>query len=91
MITGNACAGKTTLARILANELELPLTHLDSIVWKENFKARAPEENRRIIGDLIKKSPWIIEGVSSQACERSECIIFIDIPRHNTRSNRVVA
>lgn len=80
IVTGNVCTGKTTLAKYLFKQLSIPITHLDTIIWKENFVLRRPTESRKIINSIIDGPSWIIDGVSFITCEKAECIIFLDIP-----------
>lgn len=37
LITGCSGAGKTTLAKKIAEKFELPLIHLDKIFWQPNW------------------------------------------------------
>ena len=36
MVIGLACSGKTTIARQLGEILNLPVFHMDKIIWQEN-------------------------------------------------------
>lgn len=81
-ITGNAGSGKTTLARELGEILNIRVFGLDKIVWKEGW-AETPKEERALIEEqLTSKQDWIIEGVSSKAREKSDFVIFLDVPLH---------
>ena len=80
-ITGNAGAGKTTLSRELALQYQLPLKHLDSVVWATNWEKPKPEERDKAVRFMCEGEAWIIDGVSEAVRERADYIIFLDTPR----------
>lgn len=80
-ITGNAGAGKSTLAKYLGQSLEIEVFGLDKIVWQPYYKPASIQQRNDGITDLLKKPEWVIEGVSSQVRSEANIIIFIDLPR----------
>ncbi len=80
-ITGNAGAGKTTLANQLAEALDLPVFSLDAIVWQPGWKKTPPEERKALEEELVSKPSWVIDGVSSQVRQASDLVIFLDVSR----------
>jgi adenylate kinase family enzyme len=80
-ITGNAGAGKTTLAKYVSNILNLKFDSLDSIVWQSNWQVTSLDERQQLIAKLLNKNEWIIEGVSADVLVNANIIIFLDIPR----------
>lgn len=81
LVTGNAGAGKTTLAKDIARRLDIPFYSLDSIVWQSGWKKTPSEERTKMIESLVSSNTWIIDGVSVQVQERADMVIFIDLPR----------
>ena len=81
-ITGNAGSGKTTLAKELGDFLKLDVYGLDKIVWMPNWKKTSSDKRKQLEHELVDKSQWIIEGVSSIVRQSSDIIIFLDYPRH---------
>ncbi|MEM7080037.1 MAG: hypothetical protein AAF513_15555 [Pseudomonadota bacterium] len=79
-VTGNAGAGKTTLARTIANHLDLPLHHLDTFVWESGWRKPDPQTRSRAIETLTQGPRWIIDGVSPQVRERADLVIVLDTP-----------
>ena len=79
-ITGNAGAGKSTLARDIARTRSLPCGSLDSIVWGSGWKKTPAHERDSRIQDLIASQHWIIEGVSSMVERAADVVIFLDVP-----------
>ena len=80
-ITGNAGAGKTSLALALGHQLALPVYHLDSAVWQPGWKKTPEPERRRLELAMMAGDHWIIEGVSARARSAADVIIFLDYPR----------
>jgi len=86
-IVGIVASGKTTFARKLSKELNIPYYEGDCIVWKntnEGRLKRTPKEQEKLIGDIDKNGDWIIEGTyrESYKCllDISNKIIYLDIP-----------
>jgi adenylate kinase family enzyme len=84
-IIGNGGGGKTTLARALAEKLNLPIFHVDSIQFLPGMKARDSAETSVILNKLTEENTWIIDGFGSfEVMERrfklADKIIFVDFP-----------
>lgn len=82
LVTGNAGAGKTSLAHILANQLDLPYFGLDSIVWKSGWvKTPALERQEKELA-IINNPAWVVDGVSLTVLDAADMVIFLDYPRY---------
>jgi adenylate kinase family enzyme len=65
VILGNSGSGKTTLARRVAATHDLPVLHLDSVVWEPNkiAVARPPHDQQAAIDRFTaENSGWVMEG-----------------------------
>lgn len=83
LVTGNAGAGKTTLAKILGRALSLSVHGLDRVVWQPGWQKTPPEQKKLALEQLIASSDeWVIDGVSQTVMEAADTIIFLDVPRH---------
>jgi adenylate kinase family enzyme len=86
-ITGSGGSGKTTLANLLGNKLNIEVYHRDRISWMENWQIRPENEQNEIVIGITEKDRWIFEGnmftVSKQDGRFHKCdtIIFININR----------
>ena len=77
-VTGNAGSGKSTISKEISEIFALPLYGLDEIVWKENWvKTPAPERKSKIL-KITNKSSWVIDGVSREARQAADFVIFLD-------------
>jgi adenylate kinase family enzyme len=64
-IVGNSGSGKTTLARRVAAKYDLPILHLDSVVWEPDkiAVARSPDEQHAAMDRFTaENSRWVVEG-----------------------------
>lgn len=95
-IIGSVGSGKTTLARQLASQLDIPHYETDNFVWQRQKggdirNAEAVRDEQLVLA--AKKSNWIIEGVhigwTNKVLQKADLIVFLDIPYH-TRSWRFV-
>lgn len=86
-ITGSSGAGKTTLANIIGNKLNIPVYHNDKIFWLDSWQERPVNEQIKITKDITEKDMWIYEGNRFNDCKKdgryNECdtIIFLKINR----------
>lgn len=83
VIVGVSASGKSTFARTLAEKTKLPLTLMDSIMWKPNWNYVGDEETVRKIDEISSHPEWIIEGYISKEArsflfERANTIIYLD-------------
>jgi len=86
-IIGIVASGKTTLARRLSKEMNIPWYELDSIVYHQTetdrYKRTAADQVEVIMG-IDTDGSWIFEGTdrASYQClyEMADTIIFLDTP-----------
>ena len=62
LIIGGNGSGKTTFARSLAEKTRLPLVHLDSLYWKENWESVGREVFDARLEVELNKPRWILDG-----------------------------
>ena len=80
-ITGNAGAGKTTLAHKLGERLGSPVIHLDHVVWQSGWKKVPQVEKDQRLRELTLPATWLIEGVSGVVRRQADLVVFLDLPR----------
>jgi adenylate kinase family enzyme len=85
MVVGCPGAGKTTLARRLAQRLALPLIHLDFHFWRPGWQVPATDEWRKQVIALANANDWIMDGNYSNTYDvrmpRADTLIWLDYPR----------
>lgn len=66
VVIGHSCAGKSTVARVLAERRGLRWIDLDAIHYGPDWQMRSLEEKQEILASqLALGEPWIIDGLSS--------------------------
>ncbi|MGR3274078.1 hypothetical protein ACSYAD_03100 [Acaryochloris marina NIES-2412] len=81
LVTGNAGAGKSTVAERLASVLDAPLISLDTVVWGPHW-TKVPKTKREIReAEIAAQQNWIVDGVSFTIQEKADLVIFLDCPR----------
>jgi adenylate kinase family enzyme len=84
-VFGNAGAGKSTLARQLAELTGLPLHVIDKMQFKTGGAAVAHEEYLTAHADLLSQDEWIIDGYGTTATAferfaRADTLVYVDPP-----------
>ena len=85
MIIGCCGAGKSTLARQLAEKTGLPLIHLDQYYWKPSWMETETKEWENTMHHLVEQDYWIIDGnyggTMAIRLAKADTIIFLDRSR----------
>ncbi len=64
-IIGSVASGKTTLARKLSTQYQIPFYEKDNIVWErtpDGDKRRNPEDRDQMFRQILAQEHWIVEG-----------------------------
>lgn len=70
ILMGNAGAGKSTMARALIGERNIPRLSLDLIAWDENTSRKPLLESIHLLEEFIRTNNcWVIEGCYSDLIE----------------------
>ena len=79
--------GKTTLARALAADLDLPYIELDAIFWLPDWIERTREDFRERVQKALDANPggWVADGNYGTALEgmlvrQAETVIYVNMP-----------
>lgn len=81
-VVGPAAAGKTTFARALNEQINLPVYHMDSILWQANWTKAPPQQAKQAHNTIVAQDRWLIEGWLDpnfrNRAERADLIIHLD-------------
>ena len=86
-IAGNAGSGKTTLANLISEELDIPAYHRDYITWHEDFTMRTEDEQIVLTKNITKTDKWVFEGARFTASkidgrlDKCDTIIHLELNR----------
>lgn len=89
VVVGSSGSGKTTMARRLGRELDLPAIELDAINWQPGWRGLDqddPEEFKRRVELATQGERWSSDGnyniVRPLLWGRATHIVWLDYPRH---------
>lgn len=85
VILGVSASGKSTFARRLAPKMQLPLIHVDELMWKPGWEYIGDEETVSLINAVSEKDSWIIEGYIEKGAQRdlfnkADTLLYLDYP-----------
>jgi adenylate kinase family enzyme len=81
LVTGNAGAGKTRVAQLLAAHLAMPYIGLDLIVWKPGWVSTSKAERSQHESAVARAPSWVVDGVSPIILDAADVVVFLDYPR----------
>lgn len=84
-IVGNSASGKSTLAEVFGKAVNLPVFHIDLLLWKPNWGFKSEAEFDYAHADWLNQERWVIEGVGYHSVllkrfAAAEKIVFLDTP-----------
>lgn len=62
VVIGGNGSGKTTFAKILGNQLNIPVTHMDKICRTDNWQRANEDVIRKTLTSIMSAPKWIIDG-----------------------------
>jgi adenylate kinase family enzyme len=80
-VTGNAGAGKSTVASALGEATGIDVVGLDQIVWQPGWRPTPTEQRAARIAEVIERPTWVVDGVSGMVRQSADLIVFIDLKR----------
>ena len=94
-VLGTSGSGKSYLARLISEKLDVPCYDLDDIFWVKKYSEKLHEDKRVLkIMKIAKKKSWVIEGVYaswvSKAIAEADLVIWLRTPAHK-RVSRIIS
>lgn len=85
-IIGYSGSGKSTLSKKLAKFYNIPVIHMDSLNFLDNWELRNRQEFNQIVDEFIDNNiDWVIDGnyfkISPKRYELADIIIFLNFNR----------
>jgi adenylate kinase family enzyme len=85
LLIGCGGAGKSRLAQLLGERLDLPVVHLDVHFWRPGWQEPDRETWRAQLGTLAAKPDWVMEGNYINTFDirmpRADSLVWLDYPR----------
>jgi len=83
-VVGTSCSGKTTLARTLAERLDVRHVEMDALFWGPNWTPVAGELFRARITAEVNRDRWVLDGgyspVRDLVWPRVDTVVWLDYP-----------
>jgi len=84
LLIGPGGAGKSTLAREIAERCRLPLLHLDALYWQPGWVQPDAAEWRSRLESLLQGEAWVMDGNFGGSLEQRlaacDTAILLDLP-----------
>lgn len=84
LVIGGPGSGKSTFSRRLAEQLELPLIHLDQLYWRDDWAHCSREEFDQLLQQELDKPQWIIDGNFNRTIPHRlsfcDTVFYFDLP-----------
>lgn len=84
MIVGAPGSGKSTMARWVGAQTDLPVQHMDHIHWMSGWVERPHVDRVEMIRSVEESDRWVIEGGISKRyaarLARADILIWLDLP-----------
>jgi len=81
-VVGTTGSGKTTVARAIAERLEIPHIEIDALFWKPNWQETPDEELFRRVDEETDRPAWVLDGNYSRTrgitWPRADTIVWLD-------------
>ena len=81
-IVGTTGAGKTTLARSVAQHFQMPHIELDSLHWEPHWTAATPQVFRDRVTKALSGDRWVVDGnysaVRDLVWDQADTVVFLD-------------
>ncbi len=85
-VIGTSCSGKTTLARTIANTLNITHVELDALFWQPNWQSLPGDEFRSVTQKAVSAKRWVVDGNYSLVriiiWTRADTVIWLNYPFH---------
>jgi adenylate kinase family enzyme len=82
VVVGSTGSGKTTMARALAERLQLPHVELDALHWDSNWTPAPGEVFRERVANALAGEAWVVDGNYSVARDlvwsRAQMLVWLD-------------
>ncbi|MDA1195176.1 MAG: AAA family ATPase [Planctomycetota bacterium] len=89
-IVGPCGAGKSTVARMLAERMGVAPTHMDELHWLPDWVERKPDETGALLAPIVASPRWVIDGnygsFRQPHMDRVQLTVWLDLPLRVTFS-----
>ncbi len=84
LVLGNSGSGKSTMAKLIGEKLNIKVHHIDSYFWGPNWNPIPKTELKDCIREIIKNDSWVIDGNYSSSLDirlkEADTLIYLNYP-----------
>jgi len=84
VVVGTSCSGKTTLARKIAERLNIAHIEMDALYWDSNWTERPKYEFIELVENVVMQKSWVMDGnysiVRDIVWGRANILIWLNYP-----------
>lgn len=85
LVIGCPGAGKSTLARIIAERLGVEPIHLDTHYWQPGWVRMPQSEWHPLVTSMVQRPTWVMDGnfqsTLPMRLDQADAVVFLDMPR----------
>jgi adenylate kinase family enzyme len=84
-VIGTSGAGKTTVGRSIAGQLDVPFIELDALHWGPDWTEATADELRARVEPIVASDAWVIDGayrgkIGDLVIAQAEVVVWLDLP-----------
>ena len=84
-VIGNTGSGKSTVARAIAERLQVPCVELDALHWGPGWSQADADELVAKVSPIVAQDAWVIDGmyfrkIGGLVLRRADTVVWIDPP-----------
>jgi adenylate kinase family enzyme len=87
VVVGVSGSGKTTMARAIADRLDLPHLEMDSVVHAGGWNTTSDSEFQRIMDEFTTRDRWVVDGnytdhgIPEVVWPKADTFVWVDPPK----------
>ena len=83
LVVGVSASGKSLFSRKLSEKVNIPVTHMDAIMWQPGWKYVGDEVTNTELMKISEAHTWLIEGYITKASrpelfDRADTIVYLN-------------
>ena len=83
-VVGTSGSGKSTFARQIAEECNIPYIEMDALFWKPNWTKSTDEEFFPRLKEALSSDDWVLDGNYQRTqpikWRRVQTVVYLDLP-----------
>ena len=85
-VVGTSGSGKSTVGKLVAEELNIPYIQMDALFWKPNWAESTDDEFFPKVEQALGGDEWVLDGNYTRTLpikwKRVQMVVYLDLPFH---------